>query len=114
MIQIKKVMDELSSKTKELNDNLGGKKGVIRKLQSRILFLKMVVAFLETGPTDEFLKGEIGRLSARYKKIMDLFPAWTPTQYFEKEKDKLREFEKLNDIPKLRMQTRALRYIADC
>jgi len=106
-------MDELSAKTKELNDNLGGKIGVIRKIQSRILFLKMVIAFLESGPTDEFLKSEIERLSARYKKIMDLYPSWTPTQYFEKDKDRLKEFEKLNDIPKLRMQTRALRYIAD-
>src|ERR1700761_7841556 len=98
MIQINKVMDELSAKTKELNDNMGGKIGVIRKIQARIAFLKMVIAFLESGPTDEFLKSEIERLSTRYKKIMELFPAWTPTQYFEKEKDKLKEFEKLNDI----------------
>jgi hypothetical protein len=112
MIQLKQVMDEISIKTRDLNDNLGGKKGVISRIQGQLSFLKLVVSYLETGPSDDFLKQEINRLEARYTKIMEHFPVWTPTQYFEKEKDRLKEFQKINDLPKLKLQMRALRYIS--
>ena len=104
-------MDEISIKTRELNDNLGGKQGVINRLKGQLSFLKLVVAYLESGPSDDFLKQEIDRLEARYLRIMEHYPVWTPTQYFEKEKDRLKEFQKLNDLPKLKLQMRALRYI---
>ena len=110
MLDINKVTQEISNCLSSM-DNDGLTKGQISKVKNRINFLKIVIRYLESGPSTEFLKKEISRLTNRIQLINDQFADYLPTQYFEKEKDKLKHYLKECGVPKLKIQLKALRFI---
>lgn len=112
MITINDVNEEL----KKLYDpniayNQNIKKGKQRKeFQKRAVFLKNIKLYLERSPTSSFIKSEIERIENRIELLMNQFfaihiaynPSMSPLR---------RKYEKENDIPKLKMQLKTLRFI---
>lgn len=77
--------------------------------RTRLQFLNHIVLYLESNPDEIFLNREIGRLENRVKLIYDQFP--DVGGWMEADKDRRREYEKINDIPKIRRQLRVLRFL---
>lgn len=112
MVKINKVVDEIS----RLSDNLSRdshkmKRSEEKRELKKINFLRFVASYLNSFPSEEFVNGEIKRLENRKSMINQQFTSWIPSKYFEKEKEKLKEYEKEMGIPKIRMQLRALKFI---
>lgn len=114
MITISKLTEELSKKMLQLeNDGSGMKKMDRTKIANRITFLRTTISYLEQDNREVFLESELERLNTRIQLINDDYSDWIPTRYFEKEKDKLKEYLKVTGVPKLKNQVRALRFILD-
>jgi hypothetical protein len=112
MITMDKVLDEISAKMLEL-DEVGIETRTVNKVKKRIAFLRTVARYLESDPSDDFLSKEIERLANRINLIHIEFAKYIPTKYFEKDKDRLKYYLDENDVPRLRLQLSALRFIAN-
>lgn len=93
MIEAKNITNEISALSLHLDNNAGDMN--------------------KSDPSEQFISDEIKRLNKRRQIINDSFLAWIPSKYFEKEKDKLKYYEKENDVPKLKIQIKALIFILD-
>lgn len=111
MININKVVEELSRKRQEL-DNLTTTKGSTR-LKGQINFLTTVAHYLRSFPSEEFIHSEMGRIKNRILLFNDQYEKWIPNRLFKDEKEKFSEYLKEMGVPKLKLQLRALRYIAN-
>lgn len=114
MIDIKKVVKEISDLSYRLeneSDELRRTEKI--KINKKIQFLRHVMAYLNTFPSEDFIFSEITRLNNRRKLINDQYEAWIPSRYFEKENEKLKEYAKENGIPKLKIQLKSLKFILD-
>lgn len=106
-------MTEEVSRLKLHLDNADLKKAQVTKIKSRIEFLKMSIAYLEQGNREEYLQEKLDKIENRITLINQSFQDWVPTKYFEKDKDKLKEFQKEMGIPRLKLQRRALLFLLD-
>lgn len=114
MIEITKIGREISELSLRLdNESKDMKRTEKNKVNKKIQFLRHVMAYLNSFPSEQFVTSEISRLSKRRQLIADSYSAWIPSKYFEKDKDKLKEYEKENGIPKLKIQLKALKFILD-
>lgn len=112
MITINKLTEEVSTLRLLLdNDGQKMKKMERTKTANRITFLMTTITYLEQDNREEFLLKELERLNKRSQLIHDGYSDWVPNKYFVKEKDKLAEYLKMMDIPKLKTQIKALRFI---
>lgn len=112
MLEINKVTNDLSKAKLDFdNDSINLTKREQVSANNKILFLRHVLAYLNTFPSEEFVKSEIGRLRNRLQLINDQFKEWVPTQYFETDKEKLKEYLKEMGVPKLKIQIKALTFI---
>lgn len=112
MIDINKVVAEISSKRLQL-DGDGLKKGQITKLKGQISFLTTVAQYLRTLPTEEFIKAELSRLKKRIKLIEADFEKWIPNKQYPNDRKKFSEYQKTMDVPKIKLQMRALVFISN-
>lgn len=112
MISINKVVDAISDKRLQL-DGDGLKTGQINKLKGQIAFLTTASHYLRTFPTDDFVKSELKRLANRIKLIEDDFGKWIPNKQYPNERKKFSEYQKQMDVPKIKMQIRALKFISN-
>jgi len=110
MIEINKVTDQISSLRQQMKED-GIKATHAKRLAKRVVLLTNISHYLETFPSEEFIKSEIGRISKRIELIHEQFEEWTPSQYFEKEKEKYNAYMKECGVPKLRLQLKALLFI---
>jgi len=69
--------------------------------------------YLESDPSNDFVLKEIQRVNGRIQKLYDGFAHWEPGQTFDNDRKKLAFYLKECDVPKLRLQLRALRFISD-
>lgn len=114
MITINKLTEELSTLMLRLdNDGPKMKKMERTKMANRITFLRQTITYLEQDNRQEFLEKELNRLNNRVQLINDGYADWIPAKWFEKEKDKLKEYLKEMGVPKLKTQIKALRFILD-
>lgn len=112
MLELNKVVDEISRLEKSLSDRSSElTRAQEKKEMSKINFLRLVCTYLKTFPSEEFVEAEIKKLNNRRNMINKNFDSWIPTQYFEKEKDKLKEYDKQMGVPKIKAQLRALKFI---
>lgn len=104
MITIK----ELESQIKVISDEIFNtqlKKADETRLRNKISFLRQCIMYLKSNPSAEFVCSEINRLDKKISAIMSRVP-----DSFNKES--LKEFKKMYDIPKLRTQLRTLRFLS--
>lgn len=112
MITINKLTAEIAAKSKQLDDDgFRMKKTEKTKIVNRISFLRQTITYLEQDNREDFLKQELDRLQKRKDLIQKDFVNWIPNKFFEKEKHKLKEYEKEMDIPKIDRQIKALKFI---
>lgn len=88
-----------------------GKKTQLKETEEILATLRLVASYLETNPTEQFVKKERDRVSNRIYQIELLYSGWLPAEIFTSPKAKLKAYEKMHDIPKLREQLRVLDYI---
>src|ERR1700721_1062937 len=110
MIEINKVTGEISALRRDLY-RAAATKYEKNKIKKKIQFLTTIVRYLETFPSEEFIKTEISRLNKRVSMVKDQFKDYVRSKYFEKEKDKLKAYLKECGVPKLKLQLKALRFI---
>lgn len=109
------VKQEIAGIVSELGHNEGGwsNNGLTPRQESsrrnRLEFLNHIVLYLESNPEEIFIGREIGRIENRMKLIYDQFPDIGGWQ--NADKDRRKEYEKINDIPKLKKQLKVLRFI---
>jgi hypothetical protein len=77
--------------------------------RKRLEFLNHIELYLEQNPDELYLGREIGRIENRLKLIYDQFP--DVGGWMEADKDRRKEYEKINDIPHLKRQLRVLRFL---
>lgn len=115
MIDINKVVAELSAKRLEF-DSLKTTKGATR-LKGQISFLHTACQYLKTFPNEEFVKSQLGRLNKRLKLIEADFEKWIPNKQYPEDlkgdRKKFADYQKEMDVPKVKLQIRALRYISN-
>lgn len=111
MLDINKVVTDLSSKKLEF-DNLGNGKGAAR-LKGQINFLHTVCQYLKTFPNEKFVRSELDRLNKRLKLIESDFEKWIPNKQYPNDRKKYADYQKQMDVPKLKLQIRAIRYISN-
>lgn len=112
MVEINKVVDEISRLSANLSrDSHRMKRSEEKRELKKINFLRHIASYLNQFPSEQFIGSEIKRLENRRALINKQFESWIPSKFFEKEKDKLKEYEKEMGIPKIRMQLRALKFI---
>lgn len=116
MIELSKVIDQISAKRLAL-DETGIKKGQVTKLKGQISFLTIVAHYLRTFPTDEFVNSELNRLNKRVKLIEADFEKWIPNKQYPEntkgDRKKFSDYQKEMGVPKIKLQTRALRFISN-
>ena len=102
LLDIKTEITEiLSARKEELT------KRQISRNRNRVAFLNHISMYLENNPDELYLGREIGRIENRMKLIYDQYPGeWSLV-----DKDTKKKYEQENDIPKLRLQLRVLRFI---
>lgn len=120
MKQAKEIKLELSEVTNCLhNKEFEGKSERARKahekrLRKKIPFLKTCIMYLESSPTEAFVKKELDRIETKINLRMSQFPL---DQYQKSdmpltEVNKLKKaHEKKYEIPHLREQVRTLRFL---
>lgn len=84
----------------------------IRRLKLRLPLLRVCKMYVETNPSEEFIKKEIGRLTNRIDAFMKTYVPLDETRFtlavLKKHK---KDFEKEMDMPKLKKQISALKFI---
>lgn len=113
MKQINELTDEISEITNEMLANKKRRKGEvgfitpggIKKMKARKEYLELCISYLKTNPTPEYIAKEKQRLLNRN----DLIMKGLPSNASKKEK---RDYEKLMDLPKVRLQLRTLNFIS--
>lgn len=116
MITVGKINDDIARATESAHDFMvAGKKSMLSKTKKRIEFLRLCKSYLESNPSEEFLKKDEERILNRMKLIHEGFDAWLKNGE-EKPKVKKREdlktiYEKKMDMPSLREKLATLKYI---
>lgn len=110
MIDAVKISQEIADLRIKLGDE-DIKTAQVNRIKKRILFLKHVAIYLESSPTEAFIRSESDRIQKRINLISADYPRWITSKFFIKEKEKLKEYLKENEVPKLKMQLSALFFI---
>jgi hypothetical protein len=82
----------------------------LRTIRSRLLFLKTCKLYLETKPNPDFIKFEIESLQYKINLLSERFDSWRAGRtgtYAQLN----REYNSLNEIPKMKMQLKTLKYL---
>ena len=113
MKNINELIEECGSISAEILLNKNRKRGEVgyitpggvKKMKARKEYLTTRISYLQTNPSPEFLKKEKDRLLNRNNIIMEGMPKIA-------DKKTKREYEKLMDLPKIRLQLRTLNFIS--
>lgn len=101
------VNTEITTLTEECTTGSALKKSQISRRKNRIVFLKMVKNYLESGPSISYIDLEINKLQNRISLLSNSFDR---SQYKDP-KEAFKKYENEMGIPLLRQQIRTLRYI---
>jgi hypothetical protein len=102
--QIKVLVDELE--TQEM------KKAVKTRMLKKVAFLRACIKYIETNPTTEFIKQEQTRIEKFITAKAEEFDRNVNPEATKKIVTKERkDFEKMYEIPKKRIQLRTLRFL---
>ncbi|PWT75798.1 MAG: hypothetical protein C5B59_08060 [Bacteroidetes bacterium] len=113
MITLQKIKAEIEALTYEVTTTAEMTSHKLGRIRTRVIFLEQCKKILEIGPGEDHLKSELARLEARQAKIMEGYTEWVTEEKFEKESHKLKAFEKMHDLPKLKEHVRAIRFLID-
>jgi hypothetical protein len=69
MKKITEINDEIKQVLAEMEYS---EKAVLARLKNKLSYLKICKAYLESNPSEDFLKKEVGRIENRVNKIMEL------------------------------------------
>ena len=88
----------------------------IKKMQRRVRYLNVIIAYMESGPTEEFCKRELKRVEAEIQAVNSRFFLKYPQgnhkfATLDAEKIARRDFEKEYGIKKKKEQIKNLRFI---
>ncbi len=83
------------------------------KHTNRARFLQMCVHYLETKPSEAFLKKELERINTRIYEIIKLFNCWATEKQFDTQEKKLSAYRKEMGIIELEKQVDALKFLID-
>ncbi len=112
MITVQDIKREINEITDRVRLETDMRKSEKTKLKKRVGLLRKCILYLETNPTDDFLKKEIDRLENRISLIMALCPLGEPKAVAGSVIKKMKiEYEKNHDIPKFREQVRVMRFL---
>lgn len=108
LIEVVNTLQE--DKQKKVEDRM--KKSAATKLRKKIPFLKTCIMYVESGPSEQFVKKEIERIETKINLRMGLFILDDYKEVDKKTVSKFkREHEKKYEIPHLREQVRTLRFL---
>ena len=83
------------------------------KQKNRAKFLSTCIQYLESEPSEAFVKKEIGRIETRIAEIMRMKINWTTDKRFEsKEKAEL-SYRLHYGVPQLEVQLNTLKFLAE-
>lgn len=117
MRKIQDVKNELSDVREEIKILQKVDKADVRRakaLKKRIPVLNQCMMYLESEPTESFIRQEISRVENKITLRMNQFPLdhYQQTNVDPRTVNKLkRDHEKKYDVPKLREQVRTLRFL---
>lgn len=116
--QIQERLNELmATETKTWNlegDELKKAQAAIRKARIEIKFLKIVKAYLQSSPTEDFCKKELKRIAGLLTTISERFTKATVGKKFatlDEEKTFKKEYEKEYEVKKYKTQVKTLKFI---
>jgi hypothetical protein len=111
MVKIKKVKDEAAEVRNRLEkEEL--KPAQRSRLKKRLQFLQICVRYLESTPNEYFINKQLEDVELKITRRMKLFVLEDEEKLAKKEVSKMRkEHEKKYEVPHLRDQARALRYL---
>ncbi len=126
MKSIEPLKEEVVEILKEIQLNKKRKKGEvgyitpggIKKMKARKEYLDTCIAYLQTNPSPDFIEKEKSRLLNRNNVIMDGLPkekTYTNSSGFidsKRWKKAKKEYEKLMELPKVRLQLKTLNFIS--
>lgn len=107
MRSLLEVKTEIETLIEECTTGSALKKVQISKRKNRIVFLRTVSAYLESGPLPSYIDLEIERIQNRVVLLSNSFDR---SQYKDP-KEAFAKYEKEMGIPDLRIQLRTLRFI---
>ncbi len=111
MIKTSEIKQEIKEVEKELANESGGKPSIINRLKKRLQFLATCKNYIESKPTEEFVKKEVTRLENKINLLTAGFIK--PENIDNKTLAKIKsEYDSEMGIKKLRNQLRTLRYLA--
>lgn len=110
-LELNEVVNTLEAdKLKKSADRM--KKSAATKLRKKIPFFKMCIMYVESNPSEQFVKKEIDRVETKINLRMAQFVLDEYKELDKKTVAKLkREHEKKYEIPHLREQVRTLRFL---
>jgi|GEM_PF-3077258 len=87
-----------------------------RRLKKKLALLRLLINYLETNPTEEFVKSEIARIEKTVSNKMDEWDkereVYVSKGVVAKEINKLKnKYESMYDLKKMRTQVRNLRIL---
>src|SRR5260221_14692039 len=102
-------MNKLSECNKEQKQHLetdreDKKTSELSRIRKLLQFLKTCIAYLESQPTEEFVKQEVKRIETRLDLINKEYDGWITAKVFKNDKEKLKGYLKDFDVPLLKLQ----------
>jgi len=81
-----------------------------KQIKRRLELLKTCRIYLETEPSEQYLRDELHRVSKKIEIIQERFPAWSAGK-IGGGTELQRRYDALTDKSKLRFQVRTLQYL---
>lgn len=80
-------------------------------LKNRLNELNQVLRYLLTNPTEEFVRKQLGQVSLKISKTLELGPKESDYRFTEPYKKAVKQYEKDSGIVQMRKQQSVLMYI---
>lgn len=109
MIDIEKLKKEKVSIVNTLDQDMT--KGMANKIKKRLSFLIDCIRYLESHPTEEFLKKEQDRLAKRIVLLKAGFKDWLPDKQYDTEKKQQIAYYKECKIPSLNNHLKTIKFL---
>lgn len=110
-----RTIKEMKQEIEEIKHRIGHeemKKAIEGRLRKRIQFLNTCILYMETNPDQEFVSAQIKMVEGKINRRMEGFNEDDYKEWAKKDVAKVRKaYEKEYDIPKLRSQVSAMRFI---
>jgi hypothetical protein len=107
-----KTVKQIEAETDELRNKLRRAVSGTAALNGKLAFLKQCKYYLEAAPRPEFLQAQYSAVTKRLKLLDERFQSWRAGRTGDLD-DHKRQYRAEFDIPKLKAQAKALKWLLD-